>query len=388
MNVLSLFDGMSCGQIALERAGFKVDKYFAAEIDKYAMQVTQANYPDTIQIGDACQVKAKDLPKIDIILAGSPCQGFSLAGKQLNFSDERSALFFEFVRILKEVRKINPDVFFLLENVKMKREYQDIISDYMGCNPIVINSALLSAQNRVRLYWTNIPVIGEPKDKGILLKDILEDEVDEKYFLKNPKFDFGGMDIEGKGRTLRTGGCTSQSEKHNYDLIKIDKKGACLNGEAGGLGAKTGLYAVALRNRGEGKKPEIKIGDKANCLTSVQSDSMIITHNLQPRNGKGKGGKGHLSKTDQKSYCVDTGNVQAIERDYKIRRLTPVECERLQTVPDNYTSCVSNSQRYKMLGNGMTVDVIAWIFQFMDEERREEIRLSQKQTTLTDLTGG
>ena len=326
MSVLSLFDGMSCGRIALERSGFKVGNYFASEIDKYAMKVSAANYPDIIQLGDVTKVTAKDLPKIDIIIGGSPCQGFSLAGKQLNFNDPRSMLFFEFVRLLKEVREKNPDVYFMLENVKMRKDYQDIISEYMGCNPIEINSALLSAQIRKRLYWTNIPVIGLPEDKKIFLKDILENEVDEKYYIKNPKFGFSGLDMEGKGRT---GGHASQSKKHNYDLV--------------------------------------------------------ITHNLQKREAKGLGGKGHLQKTDQKSYCLDTANGQAIEKDYRIRKLTPIECEKLQTVPDNYTNHVSDTQRYRMLGNGWTVDVIAWIFQFKNEEKREEIRKKQKQTTLFDM---
>ena len=148
MNVLSLFDGMSCGQIALRELGIKVNKYFASEIDKYAIAQTQLNFPDTIQLGNVKDVRAKDLPKIDLLLGGSPCQGFSLAGRQLNFNDPRSALFFEFVRILKEIRGINPDVIFLLENVRMKREYQDIISAQLGLRPVLINSARVSAQNR------------------------------------------------------------------------------------------------------------------------------------------------------------------------------------------------------------------------------------------------
>ncbi len=422
MIVLSLFDGMSCGRAALESAVFKVDKYFASEIDKYAMAVSAYNYPDIIQIGDVCKVDVKTLPKIDLILAGSPCQGFSLAGKQLNFNDPRSALFFEFVRILKEVREINPDVKFLLENVKMKREYQDRISDIMGCNPIVINSALVSAQNRVRLYWTNIEVVGLPEDRGILLKDILEDDVPEKYYIKNPKFDFSGLDINKKGNTLRTGGCQSQTNKHNYDLIKVDikgnpksnqdkadcltggahsggnhsdmdlivvgnlydnnpqggriyspeGKGSCLNGEAGGCGAKTGLYAVCGASRGRNpenpksresgleteQQLEMREDQKTNCLTSVQKDNLIATNS--------------------------------------IRRLTPGECESLQTMPKGYTAkgmmngkevTISDSQRYKMLGNGWTRDVIAFILQFMDENKVKEAKAKEQQTTLFDIIG-
>lgn len=402
MNVLSLFDGMSCGRAALESAGFKVDKYFASEIDKYAMAVSAYNYPDIIQIGDVCKVDIKTLPKIDLILAGSPCQGFSLAGKQLNFNDPRSALFFEFVRILKEVREINPDVKFLLENVKMKREYQDRISDIMGCNPIVINSALVSAQNRVRLYWTNIEVIGLPEDRGILLKDILEDDVDEKYFLsektiqyyiendakmkaKNIGFSFETVDENGKSKCITTKeggrmennyiksglqkvGNIGEADSQGNRVYSPDGKSSTLTGLSGGFGAKTGLYDVGN----------------------------IITHNLQPRNGKGLGGKGHLQKDDGKSYCVDIRNTQAMEMDYSIRRLTPGECESLQTMPKGYTAkgiingkevIISDTQRYCMLGNGWTRYVIAFILQFMDEEKVMQAKANQTQTTLFDMIG-
>ena len=170
MNVLSLFDGMSCGRLALDRLGIKVDKYYAAEIDKYAIQVSEANYPDTIRLGDVCGVKAENLPKIDLLLAGSPCQGFSFAGKQLAFDDPRSMLFFEFVRILKECKP----KYFLLENVRMKKEHLDVISQQVGVEPILINSALISAQNRQRYYWTNIPGVEQPENRGIVLRDILE----------------------------------------------------------------------------------------------------------------------------------------------------------------------------------------------------------------------
>ena len=168
MNVLSCFDGMSCGQIALNRAGIKYDKYFASEIDQPAIKVTQHNYPNTIQLGDVTKVFAKDLPKIGLLFGGSPCQGFSFAGKQLNFEDERSKLFFEFVRLKNELQP----KYFLLENVKMKQEWQDVISKQLGVKPIRINSQLVSAAKRDRLYWTNIPNIEQPIDKGITFDDI------------------------------------------------------------------------------------------------------------------------------------------------------------------------------------------------------------------------
>jgi len=183
MNVLSLFDGMSCGRIALERLGIKVDNYYASEIDKYAMKVSEANYPDIIQVGDITELDLSTLPKIDLVMGGSPCQGFSFAGKQLAFDDPRSALFFEFVRCVKELQP----KYFLLENVRMKKEYLDVISEYMGVEPIMINSALVSAQNRVRYYWTNIPGIEQPEQRGIVLRDILETTPDN-YTLMSDKF--------------------------------------------------------------------------------------------------------------------------------------------------------------------------------------------------------
>ena len=156
MNVLSLFDGMSCGQIALERAGIKVDNYYASEIDRFAIQVAQKNYPNTKHIGDVTKVKGIDFPKIDLIIAGSPCQGFSFAGKQLAFEDPRSVLFFEFIRILKECRELNPNIKFLLENVRMKKEYEKVITDFIGVQPQMICSSIFTAQQRKRLYWSNI----------------------------------------------------------------------------------------------------------------------------------------------------------------------------------------------------------------------------------------
>lgn len=178
MNVLSLFDGISCGRIALERAGIKVNNYYASEIDKYAIKISETNWPDIVRLGDVTKWQEWNLPEINLLIAGSPCQGFSFAGKQLNFDDHRSKLFFEFVDILKHYKP----KYFLLENVGMKKEYQDVISDLLGVQPIVINSNLLSAQNRKRLYWTNIPNVGQPDDKGVVLADILEDSKNYKYW--------------------------------------------------------------------------------------------------------------------------------------------------------------------------------------------------------------
>ena len=179
MKVLSLFDGMSCGQIALQRLGIDVEKYVASEIDKYAISVAKKNFPNMIHVGDVRDVKVAE--HFDLIMFGSPCQGFSFAGNNLDFDDPRSKLFFEAVRILEEAKTINPNVKFLMENVRMKKESEQVITDYLGVEPIAINSRIFSAQSRYRLYWTNLEVGEIPQDKGIVLKDILEDEVDPKY---------------------------------------------------------------------------------------------------------------------------------------------------------------------------------------------------------------
>lgn len=192
LKVLSLFDGMSCGQIALRELGMEVDRYYSSEVDRHCTAQTRLNFPDTMELGDVRSVDGTALPKIDLVLAGSPCQGFSMAGKMLNFDDPRSGLFFEFCRVLGEVRKKNPDVKFLLENVRMKREYMERINEIMGLRPVAINSALVSAQNRVRLYWTNIltdesgtqTAIPQPEDRGLVLRDILESDPDERYYMK------------------------------------------------------------------------------------------------------------------------------------------------------------------------------------------------------------
>ena len=217
MNVLSLFDGISAGRVALERAGIKVNNYYASEIDKYAIQVSNKNYPDIIQLGDITKWREWniDWSSIDLVIGGSPCQGFSFAGKQLNFDDPRSALFFVFVDICHRVADDNPNMKFLLENVRMKKEYQDVITQYMGINPVAINSSLVSAQNRYRLYWTNIPNVTQPDDKGILLRDIILDIVDDKYYLTAEAIDYMGRLRNGK-------------ERWEYHKNPIDGKAACL----------------------------------------------------------------------------------------------------------------------------------------------------------------
>ena len=309
MKVLSLFDGMSCGQIALQRLGIDVEKYVASEIDKYAISVAKKNFPNMIHIGDVRDVKVTE--HFDLIMFGSPCQGFSFAGNNLNFDDPRSKLFFEAVRILEEAKAINPNVKFLMENVRMKKDSEQVITDLLGVEPIAINSRIFSAQSRYRLYWTNLEVGEIPQDKGIVLKDILEDDyitdrdkshcIDANYF---------------KGGNLK-----SYFEKHRRQLV-FSKDGLCHVGDAD----LKGHDAIKRVYHSEGKSPTV---------TTM--------------------GGGHREP-------------KVFEEPKAWRKLTPLECERLQTVPDNYTNHVSNTQRYKMIGNGWTIDTICHLLGSLDNK--------------------
>jgi|21_taG_2_1085346.scaffolds.fasta_scaffold03880_1 DNA-cytosine methyltransferase len=518
MKVLSLFDGMSCGRIALDQLGIPVEKYYASEIDKYAIQVSQANYPDIEQVGDICNLDPKDYKDINLILAGSPCQGFSFAGKQLAFDDPRSALFFEFIRLLKEIKP----KYFLLENVRMKKEFLQVISEQVsecypeipfGIEPIFINSSLLSAQSRQRYYWTNIPGIKQPEDKGIVLRDILEDNfdserdkshcIDANYFkgasveqykkkhrrqlvnkpikvgmnveevkvrkhevnisglqhllremkkesgktnkqiaeetnmpvtkvehwfrtdssfsipgdnvwlklkevlgIKTDVFDKEVMEFEyrdgvyetkqrvysedGKSPTITASNTEQYIETtpkqvgvavdiNGHDILKRvyspDGKSPTVNTCQGGNREPKVVTGGAFRGRAydkDGKRKdrdgssvanqttqmlELRKDDKSNAITTVNKDSLVV------------------SPIREKSKTVRAGGRRSYDRhewdsvdELHWRKLTPLECERLQTVPDNYTDHVSNTQRYKMLGNGWTVEVIKHIFENMDHE--------------------
>jgi DNA-cytosine methyltransferase len=578
MNVLSLFDGMSCGMIALDRLGIKVDNYYASEIDKYAMQVSAANYPEIIQVGDITKLDLSTLPKIDLVMGGSPCQGFSFAGKQLAFDDPRSALFFEFVKCVKE---LNPK-YFLLENVKMKKEYLDIISEYMGVEPIFIQSSLVSAQSRQRYYWTNIPGIEQPEERGIVLRDILEDQVGSEHYVGdnmqknykggnqlNPNYKSQANTIHNedkKSGTICAGTHgyangyvgdkhkpVKHTERNARHLKQLDDKSLCMtatmykgagnngmtlvpqrlvddtsdlpeksqtiksqyyksskaNFEREGTFHATGIpqklvsdkpqhkeldhlkqfkikdetvpkyvpneegdfcdpynkkmikgdKSTTLRTNSsngntwvkqtsdkpqhigtavdinghdilkrvyspDGKSPtvtacsggnnepkvvagawrgrynedgstsqklELTRDSKANAITTVQKDSVVtfsdkriekfketLKENPQPsKNGiiqlnNPSHSSGRVYSPDGKSPTLMAGNSGGGKEPVKInddmywRKLTPLECERLQTVPDNYTNHVSNTQRYKMLGNGWTIEVIAHIFKNME----------------------
>jgi DNA (cytosine-5)-methyltransferase 3A len=476
INVLSLFDGMSCGQQALEKVGIKVNKYFASEIDKFAIQVTMANYPNTIQLGSVLDVDGYKLPKIDLLMGGSPCQSFSFAGKRKGMSTKceteiltlehylelkaegyefegQSYLFWEYMRILNEVKP----KYFLLENVEMGEKWEKVLSKAIGVNGIHINSALVSAQNRKRIFWTNIgmqpmglfgypeSIIQQPKDKGILLKDILENEVDEKYFLskrminsfkiKTQHFkDNGGgfcfkpSDGNNKGRTLTNPGKNRMDDNfivHNTmprsgnpkqggtgHLSRNDGKTYCLD-----TGNTNAVEIVAMRGRTENKgqdwhnsnhiqKLESRNDGKTNSITGVAKDNLVREVKQISNNNKSNGGtqpyqqdiiydidgispalcanksdliitridirsdEGLRENKSNKAFALRSqagGELQGkgVKVNSRIRRLTPIECERLQTVKDNYTAHVSDSQRYRMLGNGWTIDVICHILSYI-----------------------
>jgi len=440
MKVLSLFDGMSCGQLALKKLGIKVDKYYASEIDKYAIQVTQANFPETIQVGDVCNLKAENYQDIDLILAGSPCQGFSFAGKQLAFDDPRSALFFEFIRLLKEIKP----KYFLLENVKMKKEFLEVITDQVSAcypefqgkdlfggriEPILINSALVSAQSRQRYYWTNIPNVEQPEDLGIVLRDILEDDGQadlvgnggREAFKENIQKgtallarDWKGWNTYGmtgvqtstsdngitnikkgtsnkswffeqqtyskdseKTRSLKSSSGSGNIPKVFETTPKIVSGGAFRGRAYDDKGKRMDQNGNSVANKTK-QMLEMRRDDKANAITTVCKDSIVVsekTNQINPSkkaSGKQPYIQDRVFHKDGKSHALtesfaDRTNVGE-HSELTWRKLTPLECERLQTVPDNYTNHVSKTQRYKMLGNGWTVSVISHILSNMESQ--------------------
>ena len=351
ITVLSLFDGMSCWKLALERAWIPVASYYASEIDKYAMQVSKKNYPSIIHIGDVskCEYRYMRWTKhqwyyllgepnsdplctnmrrtdIDLLIGGSPCQWFSNAGKGLNFKDHRSKLFFEFVRILREAHPR----YFLLENVPMKEERIKIINQHLGgIQPMVINSSLVSAQSRERLYRVGKRVgerykmiyIPLPEDKKLTLKDILQDKVEESYYINQEK-------VQNTD--------TKQANFLKKILLNINPSGKGMNGN---IDNPEHNRPTLTTNKGEWIKI-IQLPRGKNIWGIIDGKTPTLSANLWQHNN-------------------------LLQEWYRVRRLTPIECERLQTLTDNYTAGVSNSQRYKMLWNGRTVDVIAHIFREM-----------------------
>ncbi len=370
INVLSLFDGMSCGQIALKKLGIKVNHYFASEIDNYAIHETTLNFPTTEEIGDVCTVDVEKLPKIDLLIGGSPCQSFSFIGKRVGMQTTSkeivdtldkylelkkegfefagfSYLFWEYMRILEELRKKNPDILFMLENVEMGEKWEKVISKAIGINGVHINSSLVSAQNRKRIYWSNIKtvktgfpgfsekeisVIPQPEDKGLYIKDILEENPGRKYFIK---------------------------DKVLVNLIKGKIK-ALMDGNG------FGISPVSLNE----KSRAVIIGGQMNSDTiNLYSDTLHINlsnmHNF----------------VDIMPNKKIMANEVSLNMNYiklffgKIRRFTPLERVRLQTVPECYKWDVSETEELKMLGNGWTVDVIVHIFSFLKDNPKIEDKI-------------
>lgn len=313
---------MSCGQLALKKAGFQVDNYFASEIEKTSITITQSNFPETIQLGDVnnlTEEELRKLPKIDLLLAGSPCQGFSRNGRGLNFEDPRSKLFFKFIDVLNWLKENNnKEIKFILENVEMKKEWEKVIDEYTGESAIKINSSLVSAQKRPRLYWTNIEGVEQPKDKGITLKDILDDNIHNDLFVSDEL-------LTSKHVTFNEG---RPHEKTIEKFIDI-----------------------------QGDKAIVRNATKQGYLIAEEGDSI----NLSLPNSKTR--RGRVGK--QKINTLDTQCNQAIFIDGKVRRFTIKELERLQTLPDGYTEGVTDGARKKAIGNGWTVDAVSHILSYL-----------------------
>lgn len=457
MKVLSLFDGISACRLALTRSGINVDTYYTSEIDKYATQISKHHYPDAIRLGDVTKWEEWniDWASIDIVTGGSPCQGFSFAGKQLAFDDPRSKLFFVLEDIFKHVLKHNPKAYFLLENVRMKKEFQDIITKRIGVEPIKINSSLVSSQNRVRLYWTNIQGVTQPEDKGLVLKDIIESDVES--VLSDKELALMYRSESKKAYVPRIKRAKSMNEKSNTLTCSIAKgvphgvierpceprefnqdslchhaatatdiKG---NESVKRVYAETGKAPTLTTMGGGHREPKVLIP-----LDKVINDNRVkgITENdrgLRPHKGddkkSGLSEYGRILKQEAKTDTLTTnhspkvlvgrmvgrkinpetgkrddynpnlvteqrieprldekcGTLTTVQKDNLLvntsnllyRKLTPLECERLQTFDDHWTyvekengkQLVSNSQRYKAIGNAWTVDVIAHIFSFI-----------------------
>jgi len=312
LTVLSLFDGISCGQLAFKRAGIEVNTYYASEICDYSIKITKKNFPNTIEIGDVREIDASKFKNIDILIGGSPCQSFSFAGKMKGMTTKSklaitnldqylelkhngfefegySYLFWEYVRILKDIKP----KYFLLENVKMAENWKKVITDALGVEPILINSELVSAQSRERLYWTNIPNITQPKDLHIYIDDIVQNDIIHTYLPK------------------------TRLDYNNYDRTKVDKS----------------VF----------KNTATQIGNSRNFGNAVRSNGKAFTLRRINPNG-------------------------IIDENYNIREYTPIEVERLQTLPDDYTLIdgIKKKERYEACGNGWTVDIIAHIFSNID----------------------
>ena len=373
MKILNLFSGVGADIMAWERTNLPpLTKVYHAEIDPFAISVDRFLHPQVIQLGDVQNIKGADLGYVDVILGGSPCQGFSYSGKQLAFDDPRSKLFFEFVRILNELREINPKINFFLENVKMKKEFRDVITDQLGVHPIELNSALDSAQNRKRLYWASWGIMPQI-DKGIMIGNILEDSDQADLVGKQGKVLLKenidkascllARDYKGFGNQGQTGVKCIQvghaEEIKGHDTIRRvyspNGKAPTLTTMQGGnrepkvsIGAFRGRYLVDGKRQDHKMKTqglttqrlEVRGDSKSNTLTTVQKDNVVVKEQI------------------------------------RWRALTPIECERLMTMEDNSTlhgiddkgnqKTISKTQRYKMLGNGWVIDTIAHCLKYLE----------------------
>jgi DNA-cytosine methyltransferase len=434
MNVISLFDGMSCFQIALKELGISPGKYYASEIDKHAIKQTQINFPDTIQLGSVTDIDVSKLDYISIICGGSPCQSFSFAGKRKGMATKceteiltlehylqlksegyefegQSYLFWEYMRILNDVRKYNPNVLFLLENVEMGEKWETVLRKAIGVKALHINSALVSAQNRKRIYFTNIgmrsvglfgdleSIIQQPKDKAILLRDVLEKEVDEKYYLSQQRIEtmlkseisvpyvdeetkkfncllagYNKIPTDGQYVVHNTMPRSSKTGKGGTGpLSRNDGKTYCL--DTGNTNAIEMIVASRGRNpeNPKSRKPgleteqqlEPRYDGKTNCLTSVQKDNLVMQLNPSKESGcQQPYQQNRIYDTDGISPALCANKADLLINTKSIRRLTPTECARLQTIPSWYKWECSDTQQYRMLGNGFTCEVIKHILSY------------------------
>lgn len=418
MNVLSLFDGMGCGWIALRELGIKVDRGYSSEVDKYAIAQVKLNFPEVIHLGSVTDIDVSKLEHIDLLIGGSPCQSFSFAGKRIGMSTKgneeiytlerymelkgngfqfegQSYLFWEYMRILTDIRKYNPDVLFLLENVEMEKKWESVLSEAIGLRGVHINSALVSAQNRRRIYWTNIRVgheglfgypysdIPQPADRGVLLKDILEKEVCGKYFLSRKMVDWLNihkgkrnveirlLDGDDKSHCLTASGQVKGNLSTDYIFAAMrGRESACLTPrrtEYGKQIRKKYEAGEVSEQRKNIQQLEPRTDSKTNCLTTVQKDNLIVI----PGTVRTFGGE-HFREIKSGKSCTllararnDGSSQPCVRINTEIRRLTPTECARLQTVPEWYIWNCSDTQQYKMLGNGWTVEVIKHILSFI-----------------------
>tara|TARA_R110002020_G_scaffold5441_2_gene22704 strand:+ start:693 stop:2006 length:1314 start_codon:yes stop_codon:yes gene_type:complete len=434
MIILNLFSGMGCDLMAHSRTNLPpITKVYHADVDKYSVAVDKFLHPEVIQLGDVTKIKGSDIGHVDLLLGGSPCQGFSFSGKQLAFDDPRSKLFFEFVRILEELKEINPKIHFLLENVRMKKEFRDVITQYLGVHPIDLDSALDSAQSRKRLYWASWGILPQ-MDKGIALKDILQtrQEIEETYYYAKKSIDYMGRGSEKYAVNKRSDRYTQSTDTDKsftvtanfhkgvpYNYFKEDRPQADLVGKQGKVMLKENIDKAScllardykgFGNQGQtgvrcievGHAEEIKGHDILRRVYSPEGKSPTLNTmgggNREPKvvMGAFRGrylveGKrqDHKMKTkgmttqrlevrgDSKSNTLTTVQKDnVVVQDIRWRALTPIECERLQTVEDNATLfgidekgkqiTISKTQRYKMLGNGWCVDTIAHIFSYLE----------------------